>query len=161
MEKFLEEFDAWIDGSEKRLRAIPDEEASHQPPGKWSPKQILGHLIDSAANNHHRFVKAHFTDDLICSEYDQERWVSVQKYNNEAWTNLITLWVAYNRHLLHVVSVMPEEILGADRKQHNLDQVAFKPVGKEMSTTLKYFVEDYADHMRHHLIQIFEKQFKN
>ena len=45
---------------------------------KWSPREIVGHLIDSAANNHQRFVRAQFTDDLVFSGYQQAEWVGVQ-----------------------------------------------------------------------------------
>ena len=59
-----------------RLLALSDAEAAKAPaPGKWSPKQVLGHLIDSASNNHQRFVRAQFTDDLVFAGYQQEPWV--------------------------------------------------------------------------------------
>lgn len=42
-------------------------------PAKWSKKEILGHLIDSATNNHHRFVRVQFETNLKIS-YDQNKW---------------------------------------------------------------------------------------
>ena len=60
------------------LSAISDSDAATPPaPGKWSPKQVIGHLIDSASNNHRRFVRANFVDDLIFPGYDQETWVAL------------------------------------------------------------------------------------
>lgn len=64
---------------------IPEAAAAHAlAEGQWSPKQIIGHLIDSAANNHQRFVRAQFTDDLVFPGYEQEAWVEVQHYNDES-----------------------------------------------------------------------------
>ena len=61
-----------------RLATISDEIASYQPAtGRWSKKEILGHLIDSAANNHQRFVRAQFVQSLDTPSYEQERWVSI------------------------------------------------------------------------------------
>lgn len=154
MQTFLQEFSRTIETSKKELLAIPEETAGASLPGKWSAKQIVGHLIDSAANNHQRFVRAQATDDLICAGYDQEAWVATQAYNNEPWLDLVQLWSAYNKHLLHFISVMSEEALTRERQKHNLDLVAFKAVPKDTSTTLEYFVRDYADHMVHHLTQI-------
>ena len=68
-------------------------------------------MIDSAANNHQRFVRAQFTDDLVFSGYEQEQWVSSQKYRDESWSDVIQLWSSYNLHLLHVASVIPEDVL--------------------------------------------------
>ncbi|HJX89310.1 MAG TPA: hypothetical protein VJ372_02380, partial [Pyrinomonadaceae bacterium] len=80
--------------------------------------------------------------------------VDAQRYDQESWTNLVQLWSAYNRHLLHFMSAMSEDALKRDRQEHNLDLVAFKSVPKNTSTTLEYFVRDYVDHLVHHLNQI-------
>ena len=73
--------------------SIDDEAASTSPaPGKWSPKEVIGHLIDSAANNHGRFILAQQTDDMVFPTYDQEFWVAAQHYNERAWPELVSLW---------------------------------------------------------------------
>jgi hypothetical protein len=154
MKQFLEDFSRTIQEAEKQLIAIPENTAAAGAPGKWSSKQIVGHLIDSAANHHLRFVRAQTTNDLVCSGYDQEAWVNAQRYDQESWANLVQLWSAYNRHLLHFISAMPDDALKRDRQEHNLDQVAFKSVSTNTSTTLEYFVRDYVDHLVHHLNQI-------
>src|SRR5438552_4401199 len=99
-----------IDSVLPKLRAISDAMASEpRAVGKWSPKEIIGHLIDSASNNHQRFVRAQFTDDLIFAGYEQEGWVRVQNYQKESWPDLVQLWRLYNQHILHLISLVPEE----------------------------------------------------
>ena len=155
MDQFLTDFRQTIEDGRTRLLAIPAEDARLSVPGKWSPQQIMGHLIDSAANNHQRFVRAQSTSDLVCQGYEQDAWVDTQKYNEASWSDIIDLWAAYNRHLAHVVSVMDEDALTRKRSPHNLDKIAFTAVPKETPTTLEYFIRDYVDHLKHHLRQIF------
>ena len=161
MEQFLIEFHDIVETARDNLLRLSDETAASQPPGKWSPKEIVGHLIDSAANNHQRFVRAQFTNELICATYDQENWVSIQKYNDEPWPDLVNLWASYNQHLHHVISVMPKDTLASVREKHNLDQVAWKAIDRNTPTTLEYFVRDYVRHMGHHLRQILGPEFGN
>src|ERR1044071_8754018 len=103
-QQFLDDFQETIQNASLRLLEITDEDAGKRTEEAWTSKQILGHLIDSAANNHQRFVRAQFTNDLVFSGYEQDRWVSSQKYRDESWPDVIQLWSAYNLHLLHVVS---------------------------------------------------------
>lgn len=151
---FLRDFEETIRSATVRLQEISADESRKSSDGEWSPKQILGHLIDSAANNHQRFVRGQFTDTLEFPGYEQEQWVSAQKYNDEPWTEVIELWRAYNTHLLHVVSVIPHEVLTQPRGKHSLEQIAFKTIGREQPATLEYLIRDYLDHLKHHLDQI-------
>jgi DinB superfamily len=154
--EFLDDFRRTIGTAKTRLLAFsPPEDQTKSNPEKWTPREIIGHLIDSAANNHHRFVRAQFTDDLVFSGYEQDNWVSVQRYNEESWTDLVQLWALYNLHLLHLVSVIPKNVLTLSRPRHNLNELAWKAVDPNKPTTLEYFVRDYVGHMRHHLDQIF------
>jgi hypothetical protein len=123
-------------------------------PGKWSPKEIIGHLIDSASNNHGRFVRAQLHDDLRFDGYEQAEWVEVQRYQERDWADLIALWQALNHHIAHVMATADPEALGRSRARHNLDVLAWKPVGTEQSATLEYFMRDYVGHLKHHLAQI-------
>lgn len=72
--------------------------------GNWSRKQILGHLIDSAANNHQRFVRGQHDRELVTPSYAQEQWVDTECFNDREWPDLVQFWLAYNRHLLHIMS---------------------------------------------------------
>ena len=154
--RFLDDFRETIVSATARLREIPDAESRKKDaPDHWAPIEILGHLIDSAANNHQRFVRAQFTDDLVFSGYEQNQWVSSQRYLDESWAAVIQFWSAYNLHLLHAASVIPEDVLTKPRSPHTLDQIAFNLVDKNEAATLEYLIRDYVDHLRHHLQQIF------
>jgi hypothetical protein len=138
-----------------RLWAISDSDAAAPPaPGKWSPKQVIGHLIDSASNNHQRFVRANFTDDLIFLGYDQERWVELGRYEKAPWESLLTLWREFNLQIARVMEATPDAAASALRTRHNLNQLAWHPVPEDQPATLVYFMSDYVDHLKHHLRQI-------
>lgn len=155
MQNFLDDFRETIETAEKRLLSISEQQSQiSRSEGKWSPKEIIGHLIDSASNNHQRFVRAQFNDDLAFSGYEQEEWVRVQGYNQEPWQQLVQLWKLYNLHLLHLMSLVPEQMRTKPRTTHNLDQIAWKSVARNETVTLDYFMRDYVAHMKNHLRQI-------
>ena len=142
-------------------RAVPDllalgAAASARPraPGKWSPRQIIGHLVDSASHNHQRFVRAQWQDDLVFPGYAQDDWVAVQRYDESPWPELVTLWAAYNRHVAHVMAAVPDVARTRVRVHHNLDELAFRPRPAGVPATLDYLMRDYVEHLRHHLRQI-------
>lgn len=155
-QQFLDHCTQTILDAEKKLLALTEVQAeTPRAAGKWSPKEIVGHLIDSASNNHRRFIRAQFKDDLIFDGYQQDDWVSVQRYRQEDWKQLVTLWTTFNLHLLHAVAQIPDSVLKKEHTHHNLDERAFKPVPKDKPATLEYFIIDYVDHLKHHLRQIF------
>lgn len=155
MNEFLVEFRETLERSSERLLLV-SAEASKTPreQGKWSPREIVGHLIDSAANNHQRFVRAQFTDDLVFPGYKQAEWASVQGYADESWEQLVQLWKHYNLHLLHLMSRVPAEQLSRLRTKHNLHEIAWQPIAVDQPVTLEYFMRDYVEHLKHHLRQI-------
>ena len=157
MQEFLNHFRETIDVASSRLLAIPaDKSELPRAAGKWSPKEIIGHLIDSAANNHQRFVRAQFTDDLVFAGYEQEGWVRVQGYQNENWPELVQLWKLYNQHILHLISRVPEETRMKLRHKHNLHQIASDSLSENEPVTLDWFMRDYVEHMKKHLKQILD-----
>ncbi len=137
------------------LKNIGDD-LSRQPrsPGKWSPREVIGHLIDSASNNHQRFIRALFQDDLVFPGYDQDAWVTVQSYRDAPWDDLIELWRLFNLHIARVMEATPEQQLRKPRARHNLDVLAWKTIPREKPATLDYFMADYVGHLKHHLNQV-------
>jgi hypothetical protein len=156
MDQWLEDFKQTIEAATPRLLLI-SEGQSEQPRAEdhWSSKQIIGHLIDSAANNHARFVLAQLKDDLLFAGYEQDGWVRVQQYQKAPWPQLVELWRAYNLHLLHVMSCVPQEKLTNQCTQHSLQKIAFETVSESEPVTLEYLMKDYVVHLKHHLSQIF------
>jgi DinB superfamily len=127
-----------------RLAAISEASASlPRIEGKWSRKQILGHLIDSATNNHHRFVRAQIEKTLEMPGYAQNEWLATQSYQNRRWSDLVILWTAYNQHLLHVIVTAPAENLNASCT-----------IAGDVAGSLEFLMIDYVAHMQHHLNQI-------
>jgi hypothetical protein len=137
------------------LRAIGDDEAARPlAPGKWSRKQVVGHLIDSASNNHQRFVRAQEQEALAFPGYDQDRWVASQDYAGAPWAELVSLWESFNLHLARVMESTPADDLQRPRSRHNLDAIAWETVPADEPVTLEYFMRDYVAHLAHHLRQM-------
>ena len=133
-----------IDAALPTLRAISEASATMpSAPGKWSRKQIIGHLIDSASNNHQRFVRAQQVKALAFPPYEQNHWVASQHYNDRQWADIVTLWHAYNAHLAHVIAHIPDESLAVPCV-----------IESTQSVTLEFLATDYVDHLRHHLAQV-------
>jgi DinB family protein len=143
-----------VERAAERLLKYSDDEAARRPgPGKWSRKEIVGHLIDSACNNHGRFVRAQLQDDLVFPGYEQDAWVRVEHFQDRPWADLVALWRSYNDHIAHVMATTDATQLTRPRERHNLDELAWKTVSASQPTTLEYFMRDYVAHLKHHLRQ--------
>lgn len=137
------------------LPKIPVERTRERPRrGGWSAREIMGHLIDSASNNHGRFVRAALDDSMVFPTYDQEGWVAVQHYKDEHWQTLLHRWQSFNDQIASTILHIPAERLTIARREHNLDRIAWKTVAANEPVTLAYFIRDYIGHLAHHLAQI-------
>jgi hypothetical protein len=142
--QLADELYAVLNDAVPRLAAFSEAEAQLRPTqGKWSKKEILGHLVDSAANNHQRFVRAQLAPRIELPGYAQEEWVACQAYQARPWEELIKLWEALTRHLAHLVARVPEGSLGAECR-----------IEGSAPVTLEFVMRDYLRHLRHHLLQI-------
>lgn len=145
---------ASVEAGARRLRALPDAAAARRPAaGKWSPKEVLGHLVDSASNNHQRFVRARFQDDLVFPGYEQDDWVAAERWQERPWDEILELWRLFNLHLAHVIETTPAGIAGRVHTRHNLHLRAWRSIGEREPATLEWFMEDYLLHLEHHLAQ--------
>ena len=130
------------------LTTITDNDAGLKPaPGKWSQKEELGHLVDSAANNHIRFVRASLEPAFRGPGYQQDAWVSLHGYQEMAWADLLHFWRSYNLFLAGLVRRIPEEFLERECI-----------VGESRPVTLQFLIEDYTLHMQHHLDHILKRE---
>ena len=125
------------------LSRIGEEDFVFKPePQKWSKKEILGHLIDSAANNHQRFIRVQF-EEIPFIRYDQNLWNQLTHYQEKNTEELIRFWALYNQHLAHLISFIPEEHLQK-----------LPRAGRPEPVTLEWLIDDYVSHLEHHLRQI-------
>jgi DinB family protein len=160
MQDYINDLRSMVERSTPALLALSAAESAQRPaPGKWSPREVLGHLIDSASNNHQRFVRAQLQDELVFPGYEQDAWVKVQRYQHAPWTELVTLWRAFNLHLAWVMAAVPESVRLRVHHRHNLDEVAWPSVPAREPATLDYFMSDYVSHLEHHLRQILGHQW--
>lgn len=133
-----------VDASLPMLRSISEGAATRSRMlEKWSAKEIVGHLIDSAANNHQRFIRAQQAPALTFPGYEQEFWVDAQRYRDRPWDDLVRLWSSYNQHLAHVIRHISEA-----------DGLNTCIVGENAPLSLRALAIDYVVHMDHHLDQI-------
>ena len=124
------------------LKEISEKDFSYKPSAiKWSKKEILGHLIDSATNNHQRFVRIQFEDTPLIT-YNQDNWNNHSYHNLVNSEHLIKFWELYNRHLVELIRQIPEKYL------------LCKCDCKGKIVTLQWLIEDYVHHLEHHLKQI-------
>ncbi len=134
-----------VDQTVEKLLRYSDEEAGAKPlPSKWSRKEILGHLTDSAINNYPRFVRGQQSEYTEMPGYNQDFWVDARQYQRTDWLELIHLWKTLNQHIIRILPLIPEKAL-----QH------ICVIGANTPVTLQYVAEDYLRHLNHHLDQIF------
>jgi hypothetical protein len=134
-----------IDVARPRLLSIAESKASEKPyPDKWSIKESLGHLVDSASNNHQRIVRMQEVADIGKFAYEQLHWVSSQHYQSEQWHNVVNIWYFFNKHLAYIIEHIHPASL------NNTCDIDYPE-----PATLRFVAEDYVRHLQHHLDQIF------
>ncbi|MGD0162190.1 MAG: DinB family protein [Candidatus Sulfotelmatobacter sp.] len=144
MKELSEQLLRLVETAEPKLHSTSEPETARPLlPGGWSRKQVLGHLIDSASNNHQRFVRAALQPALDFPAYDQDENIRVQAPQEADWSLLVSLWAAYNRYLAHVIARLPAA---------KLETVC--RIGSGEPVTLGFLATDYVRHLLHHLKQV-------
>ena len=144
MKELADELRAEVGRAAEPLRAMGEDGAGRsRGPGRWVAKQILGHLIDSAVNNHQRFVRGQLVSPLVLPDYDQEAWVALQRYRERPWAELVELWVRLNLHLAVVMEGVPADKLQTPCR-----------IGDGEPEPLERWMRHYLEHLKHHLVQI-------
>jgi uncharacterized damage-inducible protein DinB len=137
-------FRAGIASARGKLELIDEQSAGAElRPGGWTSRQTLGHLIDSALNNHQRFVRAAIDGSYEGPTYEQEGWVSLHGYSDLPWSELVIHWQRQNDLLCMVVDRIPED-----------KYAAVCIVGADAPVTLRFLLEDYLRHLHHHVDQL-------
>jgi len=126
-----------------KLESISEQDFCAKPaPGKWSKKEIIGHLIDSAANNHQRFIRIQY-ETIPRISYDQNAWNQLNHYEQLGSKHVIRFWAMYNQHLVEIIKRIPEPHLSREGNSGGFENLS-----------LGWLINDYVEHMEHHLKQI-------
>ena len=146
MKNVVEDLNTVIEASITQWRAVSEDiwfQKRH--PEKWSNAEVVGHLVDSALNNIQRFIRAQY-ESAPNLFYNQNDWVRLNHYQTADKEDLIQLWALLNRQICRIIQNIPTE---------NLELPChFKVDGQLQIVPLRYVIEDYVVHLKHHLGQI-------
>jgi hypothetical protein len=146
MQKIIEEIQHVVGQFRERISAIPEAEFSAKPlANKWSKKEVLGHLTDSAQNNLRRFICGQYESKPSKIIYEQDFWVRANDYQGKKSVDVIELWDLVNQQICSVLRTMPTANYGRSSDTgHESEELR----------TLQWLAKDYVKHMKHHLNQI-------
>ena len=144
-----EELSGLVSLWEPKLAVLPEQSISERRNSQnRSIRQIVGHMVDSASNNTHRIIHMHYQESPVkYPDYanlgNNDRWIGIQNYQEENWKELVLLWVAVNRHLVHLIGQVEES---------KLDQYWISALNEKI--TLREMIQDYPRHFKLHLNEI-------
>ncbi|SRR5881394_3101300 len=143
LESIALELDRIIDQHLSALQFIPEAKFLYKPsPTKWSKKEILGHVVDSAQSNIRRFIVAQYEEQPKIV-YNQDKWVAITNYQQYSLPDLISLWYLVNKHMCHLLRNISPEMAGRKIQTEDLH-------------TVQWLAQDYIKHLLHHLHQVLE-----
>lgn len=146
MNATLQELQKIVTAYTAKFEALPEKDFASKPlPTKWSKKEVLGHLIDSAQNNLRRFIAAQY-ENVPHIVYDQNFWVIANSYQQHSISDVISLWRLVNQQILQVLTTMPAENYARECKTTGVH-------------TLEWLASDYVKHLKHHINQIIPGSF--
>lgn len=139
-----QQFQARIQRAGEALRALsPEQVTAASPSGEWSRKQELGHLLDSAQNNHQRIVVAALHGGYEGPTYAQNEWVDLHGYDDMSWDELLLHWSTRNQLLGRVIARISKERLSVP-----------VTIGTDSAMPLEAWIIDYLQHLEHHVEHI-------
>ena len=144
--KLASDIEAAVTEASRQFESLPEELIEwRSKAGEWSIKEIIGHLVDSASNNHQRFVRLQVADGLVFPDYSQDNdaWVSIQTYQEAPWNELLALWRYFNLQLARIIRTVNNDCL-----DHTW------VVNEHTSVTLGELMIDYLRHLKDHLQHI-------
>jgi len=148
---------AIVENAARQISLIDEDKMSRKPqPDKWSKKEILGHLVDSAFNNHARFLKAGLQNDLIFEGYNQDEWVQKNNYQIRPAKEITNLWQQNNQHICYLIEAIPEDLLLKKTRQHEFHKMCMQMLPEGEEANLAYLIWDYTYHIEYHLLQIID-----
>ena len=143
MQKIASQLVTLIDQHTKALHAISADKMEYKPSAtKWSKKEIIGHMADSAQNNIRRFVVAQY-EDAPHIVYNQDQWVAISNYQQYKTADLIGLWQLLNKHIVVILKNISPEMAKRTCQTQDLH-------------TIEWLADDYVKHLRHHLHQVLD-----
>ncbi|MDM5221414.1 DinB family protein [Peribacillus sp. NJ11] len=142
MKNVIDGINNWIGFIPEEFNRMTEKELNHRPmPHKWSKKEILGHLCDSALNNMNRFIKIQYEEQpYVIQSYNQDQWVLVQNYQERPMDEIVNLFCTLNKQILHIITNTPN-----DRLSNLCD------IGNNQQKSLEWLINDYLEHMEHHI----------
>jgi hypothetical protein len=144
MKEIIEQLEGILEKYHPMLKSLSEEELNYRyAPGKWSRKEEIGHLIDSAQNNIRRFIEAQYREEPPVIVYNQDEWVRLSNYEEYNPINLVRLWILLNHHILAILRKMPTD------KYNNIS------IRRE-SHTIEWLAADYNKHLGYHLHRILD-----
>ncbi|MNO98356.1 putative metal-dependent hydrolase YfiT [compost metagenome] len=142
IQNVMDQLNKWLIKLPQEFNLMSEAEVSERPqPHKWSRKEILGHLCDSAINNLERFIKIQYEEQpYVLQKYNQEKWVDLQDYQNTSIEEIVLLWSSLNKRIVKVIATIPN-----DKLSYLCD------LGNHQLMTFEWLIQDYLEHMEHHI----------
>jgi DinB superfamily len=143
MELIAKELEAIISQYRPALQSLEESRLAYKPsPSKWSKKELIGHMIDSAQSNIRRFVVAQYEETPMIN-YNQDKWVAIAGYQQWKSNELIDLWYLLNRQICEIL-------------KNTSPETAQRQCMTQELHTIEWLAQDYIKHLKHHLHQVLE-----
>jgi hypothetical protein len=147
MKSTTQELERLVASYIQKFNEFSETEFNTKPsPQKWSRKEVVGHLIDSAQNNLRRFIVGQYEESPPKIVYQQDFWVGANGYQTMKKEDVIQLWRLINERIIAVLENMPAENYNKQCETSTLHSI-------------EWLADDYVKHMKHHINQIIAGSF--